>query len=726
MNIKQVILVGLILPLLFVLTPASAANLSNKTINNIQQNIKPAIPGNAAIKKTLPAGAIPVNRTQACPRLVAKGLRIVRVVSQPGRSGEQAYRFILDGNIANRGATGLANAGLNVTQSVQGKPAKRIALKLFKQQVRKKQVLDVSRDLHLTIQSDALTRAQASHTVFKMNVTNLRNDQGNCGEYNPTVSTLSAADVSRALPAQIRGVSQQAGVITPVRKPPARAGFGVPAVPVKRSLKTQKSVHGLKPPPIKAGIPVPGKVHPVIPGKSVSAQIKPVVKPPFSSMQTGKQNPPSKPVQGFAPVPQVTKKNPVKGRSGFTPKVAAGSFGLNKPVTATGGKSFLPPTATSGTRHVLHDDRAPQPRLGGFAPVLGVNTDIARAPLTGPAGTSLLPDAVHGYAIKVSYKITDRSMTRVLSEVMPNQEVVLRLSFRNNGDEKSPRLIVDHFDHYNGHVAYSIGVPELAPGEVYQSGFIVTVNSQISNDGASWWPYGFRITEQNGGNVTLVNSRDFLDAADLVMPIGGPRLTVVQISDIQLLRHFMTNDRTNGQLGSFREDISARVKIKNFGNASSEATTLTATLRSTRSVSPERSDPQVTFVRKYGRGSVSQPLIYTNRIPSLSPGEEFIMSVHFGDVSYNLMDVKVSSREAGLFGITHHTETYHRPEAAGAFACSVRGWESHDPMRHHYGWVGSEFSIHAVPESNGRGKSVSGAFGTLNYVGEQDFVCQVS
>lgn len=302
MNIKQLVLAWLMLLSLLMLIPAGAANLPNQTINGIQINIKPAIPANPVIKKTPPANAIHLNTTLACPKLMAKGLRVVRVLPQPARGGVQTYRFILDGSIANRGATGVANAGLNVTQSVQGRPAKRIALKLFKQQVRKKQTLNVSRDLRVTIQSDALSRAQASHTVFKMNVTNLRNERGACGEYNPTVTTLSAAQVSRALPAQVRGVGQQAGVITPARKSPAGTSFGVP---VKRPLKTQKNASDLSRPSlpaIKAGRSVPAKVHPLIPTRPASAPVRSVVSPSISSMQVGKHKPRVKPVQGFAPV----------------------------------------------------------------------------------------------------------------------------------------------------------------------------------------------------------------------------------------------------------------------------------------------------------------------------------------------------------------------------------------------------------------------------------------
>ncbi len=51
MNMKQLVLVGLMLPSLVMVAPARAVNLSNQTINGIQQSIKPAIPANTAIKK---------------------------------------------------------------------------------------------------------------------------------------------------------------------------------------------------------------------------------------------------------------------------------------------------------------------------------------------------------------------------------------------------------------------------------------------------------------------------------------------------------------------------------------------------------------------------------------------------------------------------------------------------------------------------------------------------
>ncbi len=695
MSIKRLFLAGLMLLPLVMSTPARAVNLSNQTINSIQQNIKPAIPANAVIKKTSPVNTIPL----ACPKLFAKGLRVVRVVPQPARGGVQTYRFILDGNIANRGATGVANAGFNVTQSVQGKPGKRIALKLFKKQVNKKQVLDVSRDLRVTIQSDALSRAQVSHTVFKMNVTNLRNDQGACGDYNPTVSTLSAAQLSRALPAQVRGVSQQVGVIPPARRPPARSGFAAPALPDNGSLKTQKPVHGLNQPPIpkiKAGRPVPVNAHPVIPGMPVSAQSKPAVIP----MPVAKQKPLLKPVQGFGLAPQATTKKPLQGRNGFAPKVAAGSFGLNKPVTAIGGKPLLPPDATAGSRHVLHDDHAPQPRIGGFAPVLGVNADIAHAPVTGPGGGSLLP---HSYQLRTKLEILDSDNNHVLREVDQRQAIIVRLTVHNTGTAPSPRFKISS-RRYGEHGPISA----LAPGQSYQMGFRDGVGGDhISADNRHWFTGNYTLRTVDGEEIPLIRAEA---RSGLMVPVRGVQeLVVTGISNIRLTMTEVPLDQNYNLPGKLKqgidESVIAKVTIANYGNAASAEMRMTLMLESRGAAVAPRLDSSLTNTGlQAGNGAPGGTMSYEMTVPGIPAGSSITRDITFRHVLHELWARRIR-RSQGL-GLRHTTA--HLPVALGAYACGKINWGKYQ------GWSGSSFRITAsLPVAEGvrvGAKVVTGTF----------------
>ncbi len=641
MNMKQQLLVWLMLLSLLVLAPARAVNLSNQTINSIQQSIKPAIPANTVIKKTSPVKTIPLNIVRACPKLFAKGLRVVRVVPQPARGGVQTYRFILDGNIANRGATGVANAGFNVTQSVQGKPGKRIALKLFKLQVRKKQVLNVSRDLRVTIQSDALSRAQASHTVFKMNVTNLRNARGACGDYNPTVSTLSAAQLSRALPAQVRGVSQQAGVIPPAARSPARSGFAAPALPAKRSLKTQKPTPGLNQPPlptIKAGRPVPAKVHPVIPGKPVSAQSKPAVIP----MPMGKQKPHAKSVQGFGLAPQATTKKPANGRNGFAPKAAAGSFGLNKPVTAVDGKSFLPPGATAGSQHVLYDDHAPQPRIGGFAPVSGINTDVAHAPVTGSGGGSLLADAPQmKLTLKNVHRVNDRSDDLPSNIVGRGDRVLAVFDISNLGTATGevkigkigrPLFITDE-------------VATVAPGQTVRVQLEIPVTN--GNNYMGTWVQVFRLMTATNQEYRDSYQADNYVKATLSFDNFSGDVAVEEIygGNVRMNHYTVGYDRIpwlhqawKGSGSSIPETYTLKVKVRNHDIKTSSPRQLTVELKGLTEFNPVQGNRRFpeSDSKMINCSASGCPLSVTVTVPALEAGESRDVPVTFNNPGYRL------------------------------------------------------------------------------------------
>ena len=641
MNIKRLALSGLTLLSLAVLTPAWAVNLPGQTINGVQKNLKPAVPASTIIKKTSPANVINLNRVPACPKLFAKGLRVVRVVPQPVRAGEPTYRFILDGNIANRGATGVANAGFNVTQSVQGKPGKRIALKLFKLQVRKKQVLDVNRDLHVTIQSDPLSRAQASRTAFKLNVTNLRNDQGNCGEYNPTVSTLSAAQVSRALPAQVRGVSQQAGVIPPAAKPPARSGFGVPALPVKKSLRTSKPARGVKPlpsPAIKAGLPVPKKTYPLIPGKRVSAQTKPVASPSFSSKQLVKQKPHPKPVQGF---------------------------GLNKPVTAVGGKSLLSPGATAGPRHTLGGDGAPPPRVGGFAPIPGAGAGIAHAPVAGPGGASLQPAAAPQMKLTVrsAHRSNNRSDDLPADIVGRGDRVLVVFDIKNMGTATGrvkvgrigrPLFITD-------------GVATVEPGQTASLMLEVPVTNGNNAEGA--WKAVFRFMTPTNQEYHDSNMADNYVTASLSFDTWSGDILVESIKNVRV------GMSTNGSdsFGGFQQipwvseawqgtgfytpkTLTLMVKIRNRDIKDTAPRQLTVQVKGLAEYVPPGVRGSRHYPERYSKifncSGAECPMSATVTVPALGANTSREIPVTFNNVGYKLW-VNDKAGDDGAKGKAH-------------------------------------------------------------------------
>lgn len=155
---------------------------------------------------------------QGCPKLVARELHIVRVIPQRTRRGDRAYRYILNGTIQNRGLAGVAVVGINVTQKKGRGATRRIALKLLKRRVQPNQRLDVSGDLHLQVQSNPILLTDNPFPIFTLNVTNLRNDSGQCADTRGTAVHISSNTVRRALPARVRGVSQPAGSLTNAKK----------------------------------------------------------------------------------------------------------------------------------------------------------------------------------------------------------------------------------------------------------------------------------------------------------------------------------------------------------------------------------------------------------------------------------------------------------------------------------------------------------------------------
>jgi hypothetical protein len=325
MYTQQLVRIGLTLLSLFIGSPVRALDLSTQGAIDLKQNSN-AVPlqHDTMLKKKRPL----LNPSQLCPKLVAKELHVVRVSSQPGLAGTPAYRFVLAGTVSNRGAAGLAAAGLNVTQSIQGKPEKRIALKLFKQQAQHNQNFDLNGDLHLSIQSDVLSRSQATRVTFKLNVTNLRNDKGNCGEYRPTVATITSGQSSRALPAQTKGIGLSDKANKVANNSSFKAGFAAPAPSIKELPSLHKTIPGLGQHNLlkkQTGAASASGISTADAAASVAhapGQIGHVSKPdikPELSVQTKRRIP------GFAPAPspQRTDSKPKSRHGGFAQAAAS-------------------------------------------------------------------------------------------------------------------------------------------------------------------------------------------------------------------------------------------------------------------------------------------------------------------------------------------------------------------------------------------------------------------
>lgn len=190
------ILMGAQLTLAFSFFILTASNVVAAPLQGLPSAVKPALP-------TLAPGPVGRKALTGCPRLVARELHIVRVVPQRMPGGGQTFRYILNGTIENRGLAGIATAGLNVTQRAE-RGVKRIALKLFKQSVQPNQRLDLSADLHLQVQSDPIRPTANAFPSFTLNVTNLRNDYGQCADAQGTEVGITSEAVRQALPVQHR------------------------------------------------------------------------------------------------------------------------------------------------------------------------------------------------------------------------------------------------------------------------------------------------------------------------------------------------------------------------------------------------------------------------------------------------------------------------------------------------------------------------------------------
>lgn len=404
------------------------------------------------------------------------------------------------------------------------------------------------------------------------------------------------------------------------------------------------------------------------------------------------------------------KKISPKGGFALSPRSGVKVSGLNKPVTARGGKSLLPPGIPSTAKPISDGGGFAMPGIAGKT-VSGLNK-----PVTGRDGMS--PINSWGYLLKPTFKMIDNAGTRVLQEVEIGQAVIIQLTFHNIGTNISPSLIIT-----NRGREYRL--PRVDPNGMYRFRIRATVDKAHTDAIGSVWFYGrFNITSRNGDRVHLIR----IDALHHdVFPIGGPNLSVQQISDVQLKLQ-----NINGRVGrhlkhSFRQDVFARVKIKNIGTSTSAETTMLVTLRSTRQTRGGF-DPQVTFIENRGSGPVDGSRTRTINISALPAGADVTVPVNFGDVHYKLMEVKRSYRENRIV-VGRYTAHYYTPGEQGLYGCAVVSWKSHDAMHSHWGWGGSSLSIEAAPAlPNSHGLIYRGTFRYKEYAGDRsnNYVCKAN
>ncbi|VAW77646.1 hypothetical protein MNBD_GAMMA14-469 [hydrothermal vent metagenome] len=141
---------------------------------------------------------------------------------------------------------------------------------------------------------------------------------------SPEKLSLPVVPAVKVVPGQVRQKHEQAKTRTPARKLPAKHAPQVIKMPSAPVLKAPVVTVPAKPASAPA-IHLPQQ-QPLM--QSPTLPVPPVARP------TGRS-------RGFAPPPLPVSKR----------------FGLNKPVTAPGDKSLLPPGVTGGPRHVLEGDR---------------------------------------------------------------------------------------------------------------------------------------------------------------------------------------------------------------------------------------------------------------------------------------------------------------------------------------------------------------------------------
>jgi len=639
-----------------------------------------------------------------CPKLVAKELHIVRAVPQPGHPDH--YSFILDGTIENRGLTGQTTAGFNVSRKLNGRVVHRVALHLFKQHVRHNQRFDLNRDfhssgaLHLPIQSQAISRADANHSTFELSVTNLQNDQGQCLVYNPSVATVTQAMVSRALPRDVKKLVAKSikprsfGFNRPVSGPGGKSLLSPQARGGTRHLLDAGiRLDSVMPSTVTAGasITVHGQFH----GVSLH---NPQFQYRLLLYRRGHDRDNAlihiTHISDTALMATVPNHNP-------------GNF-LLRVDTLQLGNDLASPTHSNSIPITIRRS------LGsiGFAPKPIFGPGSGR-PVTGPGGTSLTDRAQVKLTLKKVLNESNSQPITLQTLVVPwHTRLRVTLNLHNHGTKLAHvRVAWGPSNHSRSPV---IDVP---PGGDKNYVALLSADAAFGKIIHTAGPVIFQ------SYFSLLNADDsvFHDAYDndnktilgfnLSPPLkisvipGSVKLTVTQVPLDSQTRSGMRGHLT----GELLETIGFDMKIENVGIVASPPTTLYITIKSTAPASPSFLDrPHYSYTDTGKTVGVSHPVfgLYLP-IPSIPPHGSINRHEFVRPVSYHLWDIRYTASR-----FRHN----HFPLASGAFACG----------KAYFGVQGSKVEIHIkdeawsglrVPEGGsdwGEG-AAAGQFGELSY-----------
>lgn len=537
---------------------------------------------------------------RGCPRMVAEELHIVRVDPDASASGGQAYRFILDGKIKNKGLAGQAAGGLNVVRRQNGRVVRRVALKLFKQQVRPNQQFDIARDLHVTIRSQAIRRADVAHTRFDLNVLNSRNDSGRCDDPNPTTKTVSASRLVQALPAEPKGVVQRADTLRGKEGKPAGHGFA--------SIGSSANKHG-----------------------------------------------PSA-----------------------------------KPLAGPGGKPLLSPGMTGGPKHALHGGH---PRVGGFAPPPDAGAGIRTAPVGRPGGGALIQGNVQLELLQVKREDTREPLVltnnRTVISMPGGTPVKLFFAVRNHG--RSPVSV----DIAEG-PAVSRHVLTVPPGETRPAAWRTTLDRASPHilDAREGLLQEVRVRLVTGHGAVEdfrdANPRD--NAVSVLFKVGAPEhLHLKNEFPVVTLKSRGLGGISKGEVNrEVSSDVTVKLVIENQGGYPSLPTRLDVSLNDIGAAVAQDTPGRVHRLRTVGAGGETRR--ETASIPRIAPGESYVATVVFHNVSFQVQEFVRRIRErTGL--VTHQITKVRYLGASGHFACGFP--PSDDHSGHHEGWQGSKFKVAA-------------------------------
>jgi len=674
-----------------------------------------------------------------CPKLVAKELHIVRAVPQPGHPDH--YSFILNGTIENRGLTGQASAGFNVSRKLNGRVVHRVALSLFEKQVRHQQRFDLNRDfhpsgtLHVPIQSQAISRVDASHSTFELSVTNLSNHQGKCSVYNPTVATVSSGKVRQALPAQLHGgVSQQVGTLKKNGASAARKPLFGRSKPVTRrggkSLLSPQAKGGTRHllggghtiPPRIAGIRLDSvtptittagasvTVHGQFPGVSMSDsrfEYNLFLYPRGGSFRD----------DALMHITHVS----MTALTATVPNHNPGNF-LLRIDTRVRGNDFATPTRSNSIPITIRRSLG----ASGFAPKPMFGPGSGR-PVTGPHGTSLTDRAQ--MKLTLLHMTQNNEIIRNGTKINLISPVEAQFFIDNKGTAvgfvtvqrmlgSSPVPSAIHFDGYS-----SLGAAGVAPSpasdgskiiEIQPGGFaLVTLKNIIVQDherdmgfnlegGLHWHPMFALRTKTNAPYSDSNMTDNVVSGGDIpVRTLAG--LTVLPIPHSKVL---LTESPYGG--GQWDDgtvhpvSLDFTVKIKNNGRTSAPHPLLVIVKGTGENDPGGGIDYRPSTMHRIGSGSCDKgvgshycTIRQVATIPSLRPGQIYSAAIHIDHIPHTIVLVKNHMQDSGV------------KEAIGPFMCGRGGIGGSVEIT-------AEFTDDRRGDRNNNARVIAGRFGQAN------------